>query len=68
MTTETMSKSHLVTATDKRSARYVQESQVLGDGLPVIKLGRFNVAVHLHVPFGWPHVLAKCDNINVDFA
>ena len=59
---------YLVAAANQWPACDVQESHILGNLLPLVKLGRLDIAVDLHVTLGGSHVLAECYDIDVRLA
>ena len=57
----------LVATTNQRPACHIQEAHILSDLFPTIEFYRLHVTVNFHVLLRGAHVLAKCDDINVNF-
>src|SRR5258708_5235376 len=56
---------YLVTASYQRTSCNIKKPHILGNLLPSIEFRRLNVAINLHVPFRWTHVLPKSNHINI---
>ena len=62
-----MDDADLIATAHERSACHIHESHVLGNFFPSLELCWFDVAVDLHMSFGWSHILAKRNDIDVNF-
>lgn len=59
---------HLITTSDEWSTRDIEETHVFSHLLPFIEFCWLDVAINLHMPLRWSHVLPKCHDVNVDLA
>jgi hypothetical protein len=59
--------SDLVAAANQGPARHIQEAHIPSDLLPTIKFCWLHVTVNFHVLFCGAHILAKRNDVNIDF-